>query len=130
MFWKLYFITLPIFFAVDMAWLGLIAKNFYAKYIGMLMKPNVNWPAAVIFYLLFVVGLVTFVLEPSIQKQSWLNALVLGALFGMISYATYDLTNLATLKNWPLIVTIVDIAWGATLGAVVSVLSYFVFTKI
>lgn len=130
MFWKLYFITLPIFFAVDMAWLGLIAKNFYAKYVGTLMKPNVNWPAAITFYLLFVVGIVIFVLLPSIDKQSWTNALILGALFGMISYATYDLTNLATLKNWPLIVTLVDIAWGATLGAVVSVLSYFVFNKI
>lgn len=130
MFIKLYLIALPVFFIIDMAWLGLIAKNFYAKNIGFLMKTDVNWAAAIIFYLLFIVGLVLFVITPAMHNNSWSNALLYGALFGLITYATYDLTNLATLKDWPLIVTIVDLLWGATLAASVSVISYFISVKV
>jgi len=130
MFLKLYAIALPVFFAIDMVWLVLVAKNFYQSQIGFLMKPDINWAAAIIFYLLFIVGLVLFVIEPAMEKGSWTHALLFGALFGLITYATYDLTNLATLKNWPLLVTIVDMAWGATLGALVSVVTYFIAVKI
>jgi uncharacterized membrane protein len=130
MFIKLYAIALPVFFAIDMVWLGLVAKDFYKSQIGFLMKPDINWTAAIIFYLLFIVGLVLFVIAPSIEKMSWTYALLFGALFGLITYATYDLTNLATLKDWPLLVTIVDLAWGATLGALVSVVTYFIAGKI
>jgi uncharacterized membrane protein len=122
-------IALPIFFGIDMVWLGLIAKNFYAQRIGLLMKPDINWPAAILFYLLFIIGLVVFVIMPAFEKGSWLHALSLGALFGLIAYATYDLTNLATLKNWPLSVTIVDLAWGAVLGALVSGVTYTIADK-
>ncbi len=127
--WKLYMIALPIFFGIDMVWLGLIAKNFYAQRIGLLMKPDINWPAAILFYLLFIIGLVVFAIMPAFEKGSWLHALSLGALFGLIAYATYDLTNLATLKNWPLSVTIVDLAWGAVLGALVSGVTYTIADK-
>ncbi|MCB9798273.1 DUF2177 family protein [Candidatus Nomurabacteria bacterium] len=130
MFLKLYAIALPVFFAIDMVWLGLVAKNFYAKHIGFLMKSNVNWTAAILFYLLFIVGMVIFVIAPALEKDSWLHALLFGALFGLITYATYDLTNLATLKDWPLLVTVIDLAWGATLGSLVSVITYFVADKI
>jgi len=130
MFIKLYAIALPVFFAIDMIWLGLVAKNFYKSQIGFLMKPDINWTAAIIFYLLFIVGLVLFVIMPAVEKGSWMYALLFGALFGLITYATYDLTNLATLKDWPLLVTIVDLAWGATLGALVSVITYFIAGKI
>lgn len=130
MFLKLYLIALPVFFSIDMLWLGLIAKNLYAKQIGFLMKSNINWTAAIIFYLLFIVGLVLFVIAPAVEKNSWLHALLFGALFGFITYATYDLTNLATLKDWPLLITIVDLAWGATLGAIVSVATYLIADKI
>ena len=130
MFLKLYCIALPIFFAVDMVWLGLAAKNFYAKHIGFLMKANVNWAAAILFYLLFIAGLVVFVVVPALEKGSWVRALLFGALFGLITYATYDLTNLATLKDWPLVVTVVDLIWGAVLAASVSVATYSVATKI
>lgn len=130
MFIKLYFITLPIFFIIDMIWLGLVAKNFYSNQIGFLMKSNVNWLAAIIFYLLFIVGLVFFVINPSLEKGSWVYALLLGALFGLITYATYDLTNLATIKDWPLVVTIVDLIWGMVLASSVSVISFFVASKI
>lgn len=130
MFIKLYLIALPVFLAIDMIWLGLVAKDFYAKQIGYLMKTDINWSAAIIFYLLFIVGLVVFVISPALDKNSWQQALLLGALFGLITYATYDLTNLATIKNWPLIVTIVDLLWGTILAASVSVITYFIATKI
>ena len=129
MFIKLYFLTLPVFFTIDMIWLGLIAKNFYSKQIGFLMKTNINWLAAIIFYLLFIAGLVVFVISPSLEKHSWQSAVLLGALFGLITYATYDLTNLSTIKDWPLLVTIVDLAWGMTLSALVSVIGYFLAMK-
>lgn len=126
MFIKLFSIALPIFLAIDMLWLGLVAKNFYRNQIGFLMKSEINWIAAMIFYLLFIVGLVVFVITPAIEKNSWRHALLFGALFGLITYATYDLTNLATLKDWPLLVTVVDLAWGATLTACVSTATYFI----
>ncbi len=130
MFLKLYLIALPVFFAIDMVWLGLVAKNFYRQQIGFLMKSNFNWTAAILFYLLFIVGLVIFVIQPAIEKNSWQHALLFGALFGLISYATYDLTNLATVNNWPLLVTIVDLAWGAILAASISILTYLIAHKI
>lgn len=130
MFLKLYCIALPIFFGIDMVWLGVAAKNFYTKQIGFLMTPKVNWVAAILFYMLFVVGLVVFVIAPAVEKDSWGRALMLGALFGLISYATYDLTNLATLKDWPLPLTVVDLIWGTVLGSSVSVGTYFIANKI
>lgn len=130
MFIKLYAIALPVFIAMDMVWLGLVAKNFYRDQIGFLMKSEINWAAAVVFYLLFVAGLVLFVIAPAIEKNSWVHALLFGALFGLITYATYDLSNLATLKDWPLLVTMVDLAWGATLAASVSTASYFIARQI
>lgn len=128
MFVKLYAIALPVFFAIDMIWLGLVAKDFYRGQIGMLMKSNINWTAAILFYLLFIVGLVLFVITPAVEKGSWTYALLFGALFGLITYATYDLTNLATLKDWPLWVSIVDLGWGAVLAAAVSTATYFITT--
>jgi uncharacterized membrane protein len=126
MFIKSYLIALLVFLVIDFIWLGLIAKNFYQQQIGGLMKTNINWPAAIIFYLIFVVGLVVFVINPSLASGSWLKALILGALFGFIAYATYDLTNLATLKDWPLIVTVVDLIWGAVVAGSTSVIAYFI----
>ncbi len=130
LFIKLYAIALPVFFAIDLIWLGLVAKNFYRDQIGFLMKSDINWVAAIIFYLLFIVGLVMFVIAPAVEKGSWAHALLFGALFGLITYATYDLTNLATLKDWPLTVTLVDLAWGATLAASVSTATFFIATKL
>jgi uncharacterized membrane protein len=130
MFIKLYAIAFPVFLVIDMLWLGLVAKNFHAKQIGFLMKTDINWTAAIIFYFLFIVGLVVFVIMPALQKNSWIMALLLGALFGLITYATYDLTNLATIKDWPLIITIVDLIWGTVLAASVSVISFLVASRI
>jgi len=121
----LYLISVPIFFAIDMVWLGLVAKNFYVSQIGYIMGP-VNWPAAILFYLVFLVGLVIFAIHPAFLAGSVTKALILGALFGFFTYATYDLTNLATLKDWPLLVTIVDMAWGTVLGGAVSAVTVLV----
>ena len=130
MFIKLFIIALPVFFAIDMVWLAVVAKNFYQQQIGFLMKPSINWVAAIVFYLLFITGLIVFVISPAVVKQSWVHALLFGALFGLISYATYDLTNLATMKDWPLLVTVVDLIWGSVLAASVSVITYFIASKV
>ena len=118
----LYLIILAIFFLIDMIWLGLVAKNFYRHQLGSMLSPKVNWPAAILFYLLFIAGLQLFVVGPALAQGGVLRALWQGAFFGLIAYATYDLTNLATLKNWPLAVTAVDLVWGSVLGAAVSFL--------
>lgn len=125
MFIKLYLIALPVFLAIDMVWLGLVAKNFYSRQIGFLMRPDVNWPPALIFYLLFIVGLVVFVISPALVEGQWWRTILYGSLFGLVTYATYDLTNLATIKNWPLLVTVVDLVWGMVLSSSVSVISFF-----
>jgi len=122
---KLYLATLVAFFAVDLVWLGLVARTFYRKYLGFLMAPKVNWPAALIFYLLFVVGILVFAVLPGLEAGSLKTALWRAALFGLIAYATYDLTNLATLKDWPLLVTVVDLIWGTAVSVLVSLAGYF-----
>ncbi len=113
-----------------MFWLGVVSKDFYRAQIGPLMKSDVNWTAAIIFYLIFIAGLVVFVISPAMERGSWTHALIFGALFGLVCYATYDLTNLAVAKDWPLLVTIVDLAWGAVLAASVSVVTYFIGAKL
>ena len=130
MFIKLYLIALPVFFIIDMLWLGVVAKNFYRNQIGFLMKTNINWAAAIIFYLLFIAGLVYFVLMPSMEKRSLSLLLTAATFFGLLTYSTYDLTNLATLKDWPLLVTIIDIIWGMFLSVSVSLVSYLVAIKL
>lgn len=125
MFIKYYLVALFIFLVIDLLWLGLIAKNLYSKQLGHLMSDNVNWIAAIIFYILFIVGLVFFVIMPAIEKGSWSYALLAGFLFGLISYATYDLTNLATLKDWPISITLIDLVWGTSLGGLVSMITFF-----
>ena len=117
---EMYGITLAVFFLIDMVWLGAVAKGFYRKHLGAMLSPKVNWAAAILFYLVFIAGLLVFVIRPALAAGAPVRALALGALFGLISYATYDLSNLATLKDWPVIVTVVDLVWGTTLGGVVS----------
>lgn len=130
MFFKLFAIALPVFLAIDMLWLGVIARNFYKQQIGSLLKDDVNWMAALIFYVIFLCGLIVFVIQPAMDKKSWIDALKFGALFGLVTYATYDLTNLAVAKNWPLPVTIVDLIWGTVLSASVATLTYIIAQKI
>jgi uncharacterized membrane protein len=121
-----YFLTTIVFFAIDLLWLGVIAKGLYNKYLGEFLADKVNWTAAIIFYLLFIVGIFIFAIQPALEKQSLQKAIVYGALFGFFTYATYDLTNLATLKNWPLEIVFIDIIWGMVLTASVSTAGYFI----
>ena len=128
MFLTLYVISIPIFFLIDMLWLGLIAKNFYQVRIGHLME--ISWLPAILFYFIFLVGLTYFALYPAAQAGSLQTALIAGALFGFFTYATYDLTNLATIRDWPLDMVIIDILWGTFLGGTVSVATYYIYTLI
>lgn len=129
MFWKLYLIALPIFLLVDVVWLGLIAKNFYNQQIGILMKNNTNAFAALVFYVLFTAGILIFVVIPGLEKSIGYQVILSGALFGLVTYSAYDFSNLATLKNWPLVVTLVDLLWGALLTSLVSAATYLVAIK-
>jgi len=107
-----YLLTTVTFLAFDVVWLGVIAKDMYRKEIGNLLAPTVRWGPALVFYLLYVAGLLVLVVLPN-AKLPLPRTAALGALFGLVAYATYDLTNLATLQRWPLRVTLADLAWGA-----------------
>ncbi len=126
----MYFITLLIFFAIDLVWLGVVAKNFYRQHIGHLMSADVSWPPALLFYAVYIAGIVFFAIKPAFEAGSASRALAYGAFFGFIAYATYDLTNQATMRNWPVLVTVIDLAWGTILTATVAFLSYQVSSRI
>lgn len=126
---KQYFVALLTFLAIDGLWLTVVAKNFYAKHLGYLMAKTPNLAAAGIFYLIYILGIVVLVLSPALQKGSLATAVLTGALFGLCGYATYDLTNLATIKDWPLLVTVVDLIWGTFLSGAVAGISYSILTK-
>ena len=121
-----YILTTIVFLIIDLAWLGFIAKDLYRKYLGSFLAENVNWTAAIIFYLLYIVGISIFAIYPAVNKDSMMSAIVLGALFGFFAYATYDLTNLATLKDWPITIVLIDIIWGTILTASVSLSGYYI----
>jgi len=121
----LYLLTIPVFFIIDMLWIVGVARSFYQEKLAGLLGP-VNWTAAGIFYALYIAAILIFAVLPALQSGSPMKALVLGAGFGFIAYATYDLTNLATLKDWPLIVTVVDMLWGAVLTGAVAYVSYHI----
>jgi uncharacterized membrane protein len=123
---KLYFLTLVAFLAIDGVWLGLVARNLYSKYLGYLMTPKTVWPAAILFYLLYVVGVLVFAVLPGLQAGSLGRAALLGALLGLVAYATYDLTTLATVKEWPLLITVIDLIWGTVLTAAVSAVGFLI----
>jgi uncharacterized membrane protein len=125
-----YAVSVPVFFIVDMIWLGIIAKGFYRKALEPLLTPNINWAAAIIFYLLFLVGILVFALLPGMEKRSLGYTVVMAALFGFIAYATYDLTNLATLRDWPLMLSIVDMLWGAFLSTSTAAITYLIMSRL
>lgn len=124
-----YVVSVPIFFAIDMLWLGVIAANMYQQKLGYLLGP-VQWPVAITFYLLFLVGLLIFATAPALATQSVQQALVLGGLFGFFTYATYELTNWATIKDWPASIVFVDLLWGTVLSAAVAALTVLIMRLI
>jgi uncharacterized membrane protein len=127
---KMYVIAFIIFLVIDAIWLGLVAPKFYKAQIGHLMAEKPNFVAALVFYLLFIVGVVYFVVNPAIQSDDVPKLIVSGMLFGFMTYATYDLTNLATLKDWPITVTIVDLVWGTSLSTLIGVGTYYIYNWI
>ena len=129
-FLKLYGIAVPTFLVIDLVWLGIVARSFYQTELGHLMRTQVNWVAAIVFYLLFVAGIVVFAVAPAIERQSVTHAVALGALLGLVTYAAYDLTNLATLEGFPLKVALVDLVWGTVLCATVSVVTFVVSERL
>ena len=123
---KLYLLTFPVFFLVDMLWLGVIARKFYRRNLHQFLADEVNWVAAFAFYFMYIVGILFFATIPALQSGTLQKAAFLGAAFGFFTYATYDLTNMATLNKWPLNVVVVDILWGTVLCAVVASGSYLI----
>ena len=115
-----YLATLLVFTAVDFVWLGFVAHGYYRSQIGHLIADQVNLPAAAAFYLVYALGLLIFAVQPAVAAGGVPKALMLGAMFGLFCYATYDLTNLATLKNWSLPLSLIDMAWGAVLSGVAA----------
>lgn len=127
---KLYFLTFLVFLGIDALWLGVISKNFYSSRIGHLMADNPNLLAAFVFYALNIIGIIVFAINPALNKGGLQTAAIYGALYGFMTYANYDLTNLATLRDWPLTVTIVDLIWGTVLSAAVASAGYIIATKV
>ncbi len=119
--------------ALDVLWLGVIAKSFYARGIGHLMADKPNIIAATSFYLMFAIGVVFFAIAPNANDaewSGWRQTLIAAALFGFFAYATYDLTNLATLKDWPLSISLMDMAWGTLASVTAAAAGKFVLEKI
>lgn len=129
-FFKLYAVALVTFLVIDLIWLGVVARSFYRAQLGHLLRADVNWAAAMAFYVIFVAGIVVLVVWPAVEQQSLLRAVALGALLGLVTYAAYDLTNLATLKGFPAAVAAVDLAWGAVLCATVSAITYMAASRL
>lgn len=126
MYLKLYVIILTLLIILDAIWIGVVAKNFYLNNLGHLMRPDIQWMAAIIFYLIYAFGILFLVILPSLKEKSLSKAILYGSLLGLICYATYDLTNLATLKGWPFLVTFVDLIWGTIFTALVATLTFFI----
>jgi len=126
----IYFSFLIPLIVIDIVWLLLIAKKMYQSEMGDLMAGEPNLVAGIAFYVLYAIGICIFVLVPALSKQSWFDAVLYGALFGFFCYMTYDLTNLAVIRNFPIQLAFIDMAWGTFVTATVSGFAYWVSNKI
>lgn len=125
-----YGLALAVFVTADMVWLGTMAPRFYRPTLGDIAIPGVNLPPALLFYAMYPIGLLIFAIHPALKTGSISTATIYGALFGFFTYATYDLSNQATLRNWTLQLTFVDVAWGTILGAISASISFWLVTKL
>lgn len=125
-----YLAALVTMVAGDMVWLGLMAPRYYRPTLGDIMLSGINLPPAIVFYALYPIGLVIFAINPALKTGSIGAAVLYGALFGFFTYVTYDLTNQATLRNWTMQLTAIDVAWGALLAAVASAVAFCAVTKL
>ena len=124
-----YFITLVVFLAIDMVWLLVLSKKLYSEKLGYLMAEKPNLIVALVFYIIFAAGILFFVIQPALLLGSWKYALFAGMFFGLVTYGTYDLTNQATIKDWPAIITIVDLIWGSFVTGCTAFISFYIITK-
>jgi len=124
-----YFSTAAVFLLIDIVWLSVVANRFYRQQLGELLLKNPNYAAAAGFYLMYIAGIVFFAVQPAFENKSILTAVIYGALFGFFTYATYDMTNLATLKGWPWTLAVVDMAWGTALGCLSATGGYLVTSR-
>jgi uncharacterized membrane protein len=123
-------VTAVVFLILDAIWLGVISRNLYQREIGELLLPKPNFGAAAVFYVIYIAGLVYFCVVPGLTEQSVMRGLVNGAMFGIVAYATYDLTNLATLKGWSTTLVFIDVAWGAVASAAASAVAVAVTSRV
>ncbi len=119
-----YLACFVVFVGVDFLWLSAMVGRVYRPTMGDIALANVNFPPAAAFYALYPIGLLTFAVVPAVKAQSLSAALIYGALFGFFSYATYDLTNQATLRNWTMQLSLIDIGWGTVLAACAAAVGY------
>ena len=126
---NIFLVTLVVFLAIDMVWLGVISKNLYKQQIGKLMAKKPNWLAAFIFYIIYILGLIILVIHPAVQDKSGLATWWRGLVYGLVCYATYDLTNLAVAKDWPVKITIIDLIWGGALTSATTLVSLYLFAR-
>ncbi len=125
-----YIATALVFLLLDFLWLTGMASGFYRERLGGLLLDQPNFAAAGAFYVIYVAGIVYFAVSPALQAGSWTTALVAGAMLGLVAYGTYDLSNLATLRNWSLTITIVDMIWGAALTAIAATAGYHAAARV
>ena len=123
---KAYGATLIVFIGLDFLWLGIVARSFYASQLGGLMRDSINFAAAGGFYLAYVAGIVFFAVAPALAEGSWARAAVNGALLGLLAYGTYDMTNIATLKDWPVTMSMVDMVWGGLITSASAVVGFLI----
>jgi len=121
---KLYGATAVVFFAIDLVWLGVVAQGFYQRHLGHLLRADILWGPALLFYTLYIAGVLVFAVLPGLDARSLTRTLALGAFLGLVAYATFDLTSMALLRDFPLVVVVVDLVWGMVLTASVAAAAY------
>ncbi len=127
---KRFIVVFVIFLVIDLVWLTKVSPNFYKTHLGHLMADKVNFIPAIIFYIVYIIALLVFVINPAIASGNLKSTLYLGALIGFAMYGTYDLTNMATLKGWPALVTVVDLLWGTFITTSTCFLSTLMIQKL
>ncbi len=127
---KRFLVVFTVFLLIDLLWLTKVSPNFYQSNIGHLMADKVNFIPAIIFYVVYILALLVFIVNPAVESQNMWQTLHLAALLGFAMYGTYDLTNMATLEGWPAIVTVVDLLWGTFITTATCLLSTYLITKL
>ncbi|MGD8861708.1 MAG: DUF2177 family protein [Myxococcales bacterium] len=123
---RLYALTALVFFAIDLLWLGIVARGFYQEHLGHLLRAKTSWPPALLFYALYIAGILVFAVLPGLGAGSWVRTLALGAFLGLVAYATFDLTSLALIRDFPVRVVVVDLIWGSVLTGTVATAAHFI----